>query len=382
VILVFTRATPHHHPGGMESVVWSLAVEWARTGRAVRLVTTAIPGAPQRFDADGVSVVPLPDTPPGRYSRAWWAASRRYWLDLTEAPAAVLSVSAGGYAAAGVRARHPETTFVLQAHGTSAMEIGSKLRAGTLRSLAGIPKNVAALPRDLARYRDFDAIVAVGGKVAVSLAALPQRWSAPVDRIRLIPNGIRAEAQAFDIAAREKTRRALGIDDHVTVIACVGRLHVQKRVDRALRALAALPDRNRFRLLVVGDGPDGPRLRDLAATLGVSDLVHFTGAVDEAGVRDHHAAADMSLLTTARREVGLPMTVLEALASGLPCVVPPGLGTGPVHEVDTARPERLAEALHRLARERSPRTSRLPPERHLTHCAREYLRLFDGAGTP
>jgi glycosyltransferase involved in cell wall biosynthesis len=382
VILVFTRATPHHHPGGMETLAWSLAVEWAGAGRDVRVVTTAIPGARERFSADGVCVVPLLDTPPGRYSPAWWSASRRYWTELTEAPDVVLSVSAGAYAAARERTRHPRTAFVLQAHGTSAMEIGSKLRARTLRSLAGVPKNAIALPRDLARYRDFDRIVAVGPRVRESLAAVPQRWAAPPDRIRLIPNGVRADAHAFDPIAREKTRRALGVDDRAIVIACVGRLHIQKRFDRTLRALAVLRDRDSFRLLVVGDGPDGARLRALAGRLGVSDLVHFTGPVDEAGVRDHHSAADVSVLTTARREVGLPMSVLEALASGLPCLVPRGLGAGPVYEIDTADPDRLADVLYRRTRERGPRTSRLPADLHLDHCAREYLRLFDEIGTP
>ena len=53
------------------------------------------------------------------------------------APNAVLSVSAGAYSIVKDRAPHLGTPFVMQAHGTSWMEIDSKLRVHNLRSLAG-----------------------------------------------------------------------------------------------------------------------------------------------------------------------------------------------------------------------------------------------------
>ena len=124
-ILVVSRAVPHHHTGGMETMVWSLASEWARTGLAVTVLTTALPGVSGSFVQDGVTVVPLHRTAPGRYSAAWWRETRAFWRDLPAAPGAVLSVSAGGYGIVRDRRRHPRTPFVLQAHGSSMMEIAS-----------------------------------------------------------------------------------------------------------------------------------------------------------------------------------------------------------------------------------------------------------------
>lgn len=381
-ILVFSRATPHHHSGGMEEISWRLAARWAELGRGVRLITTALPGAGGPFRDAGVEVVPLSGTASGRYSRAWWEASRRYFAGLDAPPSVVLSVSSAAYAAIRERARHPRTPFVMQAHGTSAMEIRSKLRARRLRYAATAPKNALWLVRDLARYRDFDRIVAVGDRVYDSLVAKPQSWAVAADRIRLIRNGVRADDHAFDPAARERIRAEHGIGPDTVVVACVGRLHVQKRVDRALRAAAALRASGRFRFLLVGDGPDERRLRDLAAELGVAEMVVFTGRADRDGVRAYNSAADVALLTTARLEVGLPLAVLESLANGLPCVLPasfvaPGAGGDDLHPVDAGDPSAVAAALAAAGAGARATTSRLPAELTLDHCARAYLDLFD-----
>lgn len=382
-ILIHSRSTPHHHTGGMETLAWRLAVEWARTVPRVQLVTTAIPGRTGAFAEDGVQVTPLAGTRPGRYSRAWWEESRAHWAALSSPPGVVFSVSAGSYSVVRKRALHPHTPFVLQAHGTSAMELGSKLRAPTARSVAGTPKNALSLVRDLARYREFDRLVAVGENVVESLTAAPQNWSTTPGKIRLIPNGVRAEDHAFDGAARDRIRRALGIDEATVLVGCVGRLHVQKRVDRALRAAAALRDRghgDRFRFLMVGDGPDDGRLRGLVRKLQLEKMVVFTGRVDADAVPDYYSAADVSLLTTARLE-GLPMTVLEALAGGLPCVVTAGSIRSEalsrvIHEVDTSDSDALADVVLKVTADRAPRENLLPPAFLLDQCARDYLADF------
>lgn len=382
-ILLFSRSTPHHRTGGMETMTWSLAVEWAKLVGDVEMVTTAIGGAPAPFVEDGIKVVALRDTPPGRYSRAWWNGSRKYWHSRDTAPAAVLSVSAGAYSVVRERSRHPGTPFVLQVHGTSVMELESKLRSRSLRSVATAPKNALSLLRDLARYRDFDRIVAIGESVADSLREKPQSWSVTPDRIRLIPNGVQVEKHGFDARARAEIRSSLGIDDRTTVVGCVGRLHVQKRVDRALRAARVLRDRGYvedFRFLLVGDGPDEGRLRSMVRDLQLDDMVGFVGRVAPDIVRHYYAAADVSLLTTARVE-GLPMAVLEALTCGLPCVVSTGSVrsralSGVLHEVDSTNPELLADALHSVTQVRRPRASLLPSEFLLEHCAKEYLKVF------
>lgn len=383
-ILIYGRSTPHHQAGGMETVAWSLATEWARTVPEVCFVTTEVPQARGPFVEEGVTVVPLAGTTPGRYSRAWWTASLRHWRSLPVAPDAVLSVSAGGYAIAKDRAPHNGTPFLLQAHGNSWMEIQSKLRLPNLCSLAGAAKNGLTLLGDLSRYRDFDRIVAVGERVAASLAAPPFRWSVDPSRVRLIPNGVRAEDTRFDPEARAKVRAGLGVPDDVTVVGCVGRLQVQKGLDRVLRAATRLResgDGERFHIMLVGGGPDEGRLRSLVARFGIDSLVTFTGPVDRLGVRAHWSAADIAVVPTTHLEAGMPMSALEALGCGLPTVVTSGLVASEalaavVHEVDTAAPQALAAALRSQA-VNTVRASRLPAASELETCARSYLAVMD-----
>ena len=383
-ILIFSRSTPQHRTGGMETMAWSIAAQWARSVREVRIVTTDVPAAGGPFTEDGVQVVPLAGTRPGEYSTGWWDKSRAYWGSLDTPPDVVLSVSAGAYAVARDRAKHPRTPFVMQAHGTSAMEISSKLRAHDLRSLATAPKNVLGLVRDIARYKDFDRIVAVGDKVAESLVAKPQTWALPEERVVLIPNGVRVEDHGFDPRKRAEIRGALGIDESTSVVASIGRLHIQKRVDRMVHVAAALRDRGqagKFVFLVVGDGPDEDRVRGVARDLNLGDMVRFVGRVHRDEVRGYYAAADVALLTTARLE-GLPMAVLEGLACGLPCIVPAGSHGSAgldhvVHQSDPADPARLADLVTRVTETRGPRASLLPAEFTLEHCADSYLATFD-----
>lgn len=75
------------------------------------------------------------------------------------------------------------------------------------------------------------------------------------------------------------------------------------------------------------------------------------------------------------------MVGLEALACGLPCIVPAGSSGSPVldrvlHEADPADPARLADVVAAVARERRPRTSLLPAEFTLEHSADRYLATF------
>jgi glycosyltransferase involved in cell wall biosynthesis len=99
----------------------------------------------------------------------------------------------------------------------------------------------------------------------------------------------------------------------------IGRLTDQKRVDLAIRACHALRKRGAPRTLrIVGDGPARARLEALAATLGLGDLVQFTGEVAPTEVPAILATADL-LLMPAQRE-GMGLAAAEALIQGVPVV--------------------------------------------------------------
>lgn len=112
---------------------------------------------------------------------------------------------------------------------------------------------------------------------------------------------------------------------HPPTLLTVTRLHAYKGVDTLITALPrirqAIPD---VRYLVVGDGPDRPRLEALAQAHGVAEHVCFRGYVpDEELPRVYHEADVFALLS--REESGniegFGIVLLEAAASGLPTIV-------------------------------------------------------------
>lgn len=99
----------------------------------------------------------------------------------------------------------------------------------------------------------------------------------------------------------------------------VNYLHPRKRVDRIVRALAALPDDLGDTVLeIVGDGPERAALEALASSLGVGERVRFAGFVDEARLADHYRRA--SCYVHAAREESFGLSVIEAAYCGLPVV--------------------------------------------------------------
>jgi glycosyltransferase involved in cell wall biosynthesis len=106
------------------------------------------------------------------------------------------------------------------------------------------------------------------------------------------------------------------------VLVAVGSLVPKKGHDVLLTALPMCA--TRYRLVILGEGPEGPRLLALRAELGLEDRVELAGFVDEPTVRAHLGnawAAVLAALPTARGDQdGVPVALIEAMACGIPVV--------------------------------------------------------------
>src|SRR5262249_55687751 len=116
--------------------------------------------------------------------------------------------------------------------------------------------------------------------VAVSdttAAQAREQQDAPLDRIVVIPNGIRLERFKPDLETRSVVRSELGIPRDAWVIATVGRIDANKNQPLLVRAAApTLGDK--VRLVLVGDGPDRAALdAAVAATGQAARFVHVLG---------------------------------------------------------------------------------------------------------
>lgn len=167
--------------------------------------------------------------------------------------------------------------------------------------------------------------------VAVSTAVaghLVHAEKCPPPRIATIPNGV--DLARFDPASAETKqqgaalRAAWGIPEGAILVGSISRITHQKGFDVFLAAaagvLAEAPD---VRFAIAGEGTEKEPLMRQAAALGISGSVVFPGYQEAAPAL---AAFDL-FLSTSRYE-GLPLTLLEAMAMGLP-VIAPRLGAFP-----------------------------------------------------
>jgi hypothetical protein len=150
-------------------------------------------------------------------------------------------------------------------------------------------------------YRDLPRFVALTEKDAIDWTLAGE-----MNNVTSMPNPLPLPA-------------AGGADPAAHTCVALGRLSQEKGYDLLLEAWAqavlARPESD-WRLRLYGDGPDRPKLEAQAARLGVADSVVFEGATDQ--VRE--ALLGGSLFLSASRAEGFPMTLLEALACGLPCI--------------------------------------------------------------
>jgi glycosyltransferase involved in cell wall biosynthesis len=95
-----------------------------------------------------------------------------------------------------------------------------------------------------------------------------------------------------------------------------GRLHPQKNIPLLLEAWKEVARRSPANLILVGPGDDRRKLEELAGSIGIGDRVQFTGGVADAS--DYLRAADLFVLPSVAE--GMSNSLLEAMATGLPCV--------------------------------------------------------------
>ena len=137
----------------------------------------------------------------------------------------------------------------------------------------------------------------------------------------------------------------------------VGRLSIRKGHAVLVEALAQLvADGVDVEVTIVGEGEERPRLERMARDLSLMDRLHLVGAVGQDDITAYFGTADVFCLSSFAE--GVPISLMEAMASGLPVVAPRLMGIPELVEDDVsgllfapARSDELADALRALAEE-------------------------------
>ncbi|MEO8350790.1 MAG: glycosyltransferase [Chthoniobacteraceae bacterium] len=180
-----------------------------------------------------------------------------------------------------------------------------------------------------------------------SLFSALENWGCDPRKLRLNRTGIPLDAFPF-------VQRPLPADGSwFFVQAC--RLIAKKGLKTALRAFARFhADNPKSKFVIAGDGPMRGEIEVLSAELSVRDAVEFRGFLDQKDLGELFARAHIFLhpseLTSDQNQEGIPNSMLEAMATGLPVIATThgGIPEAVTHERHGLLvPERDVEALHR-----------------------------------
>jgi glycosyltransferase involved in cell wall biosynthesis len=208
--------------------------------------------------------------------------------------------------------------------------LASNVIAKPLAALCGVPVRINhdhcndkltdprrwALPADTWTNRFATHVIAVSESAR---AFVETHEGVPAARTSTIHNGIDCTQFQPQPEERAAARARWGLPPEAFVVAGIGRLTHQKNFALFLEVAAAVrKDHPDTHFVIAGTGEDEAALRAHAAALGLNGHVHFLGYVGEMAAL--YPALDLLLLTS--RYEGLPITILEAMATGTPIIAP------------------------------------------------------------
>jgi glycosyltransferase involved in cell wall biosynthesis len=261
----------------------------------------------------------------------------------------------------------PRLRIVFTEHGRLSDSGPSRKRRLANAVLARVPTAVFAVSNDLK-----DHLVAEGFRASA---------------VEVLYNGVDLEPLSA-AAARGGVRRQLGAREETLVVGTIARLDPVKDLATLLDAVARLGPGLDVLVVLIGDGPERKALEQLATSLGIADRVRFLGHRDDA----RWWLNGCDLYANSSISEGVSLTILEAMAAGLPIVATAVGGTPEVVPAACGRlvPSRdaaaIASAIRGLAADSSLRTSlgraartRVEQLFTLERMVEDYRRVYEGA---
>ncbi len=359
----------HPFESGAERQALAQGAELVRLGHSVHVLTHAVPGVPTEETIQGIQV------------HRWIHSSKR---------GAWFSVS---FVASAVRAlrRLRKSYDLIHTH----QALWEAVAAGVARSgpIRGAPTLIQ--PASSGYYGEAEELARIRG------SALLRRLILQNDAFVAISADIERQWRALGVPADRMHRLASGVDgthfqpaigreaaDSPRVL-FTGRLHPQKNLDVLLDAWPRIASETKARLVLVGDGPERRRLEGKARATGIAEHVTFEGAVQD--VAEALRSADIFVLPSVAE--GMSNSLLEAMATGLPCVASDIGGNRDLLErnggssagvlVAHSTPEGWADALIALIRDRERRAQlgaegrrRVDDTYNLKRVAARFLALY------
>lgn len=320
-----TRSTLEHGvKGGMEHHADIVSRGLAARGHRITVITARHPQGETELLTPGIRTLFLPHSADRAYAAAWWRESAEAFNRLhRDDPVDIIwSQEFGAY---GVLCRSAlrDVPCVTILHGTALGDWRGKRREWGF-ALSSVPRMARFSLRTLLFHRRFratcrrsDAVICVSPQLAEDAA---REFGIAPGAIRVIPNGVDADAFVPNDAARQALRSRLGVPESGFVLLTAGRLEQAKGHHLAFQVAATLLRAGHpVWVLVAGSGPDEAWLRQQAESLGISERVRWLGHVPREQMPGAYSASDVSLMLSLHTEA-FPFAVLEAMSCARPVV--------------------------------------------------------------
>lgn len=140
---------------------------------------------------------------------------------------------------------------------------------------------------------------------------------APRGEFKTVPNGIDLPNFISRLKTRSDARAALGIPEHAFVFGTIANAYPAKALLPYLDVLKRVCEKDRgISATIIGGGPEFDALKTKRDQLGLNDRIQLPGQLDNAST--YLPAFDAFVLPSVKE--GMPWSVLEALAAGIPCI--------------------------------------------------------------
>lgn len=193
-----------------------------------------------------------------------------------------------------------------------AIELAAAFFAGVKIRIAH-SHNTVTEHKKLNRLLRVPFEIFVNRRIACNNAA--GKWLFRNKHFDIIDNGILLENYHYNQNDRTEIRKSFKLNKNDILLGDIGKFNYQKNQSFLLEVLKQLP--KKYKLILIGNGPDFKDVLLKANVLGLRDRVIFTGVVND--VQRYLSAMDTFVLPS--RFEGQPFVVIEAAANGLPIIV-------------------------------------------------------------